>query len=156
MKQKTTSIGYGIEFPAKTCKDKKCPFHGELRIHGRTFTGTVVSKDTNNTAIVEWVRRYAIKKYERYELRRSKVASHNPSCINAQVGDKVQIYECKPLSKTKTTVIIKVLGENLAYKQKQEVIEADKKIAEKAKAGKEKEKEKKKEEAQKGTEQEEN
>jgi small subunit ribosomal protein S17 len=137
----TKEIGYGIEFPAKKCTDKKCPFHGKLRIHGRTFTGTVVSKDTNNTAIVEWVRRYKIKKYERYELRRSKVASHNPTCINAQVGDKVQIYECRPISKTKTTVIVKVLGENLAYKQKQEVIEADKKAAEKAKAGKGKKKE---------------
>ncbi len=50
-------------------------------------------------------------RYERYEKRRTRVAAHNPPCINAKEGDKVVIAECRPLSRTKKFVIIEVKKE---------------------------------------------
>ena len=138
MKQTTKTIGRGIEMPKNECKDKKCPFHGNLKIRGRNFEGTVISKDVHNSATVEWVRRRFIRKYERYEKRRSRVRVHNPPCINAQIGDTVQIYECRPLSKTKNKVIVKVLGEDIQYKQKQEIMKEEQEAAEKQRMKKEK------------------
>ena len=90
------------------CNDKKCPFHGNVRLRGRTFTGKVISDKMSNTVTVEWARRKYIPKYERYEIKRKKIHAHNPSCIRAVQGNKVKIMECRPLSKTKNFVIIEV------------------------------------------------
>ncbi|MBN1455027.1 MAG: 30S ribosomal protein S17, partial [Methanomicrobia archaeon] len=38
--------------------------------------------------------------------RQSKIHAHNPPCINAKVGDIVKIAECRPLSKTKSFVVV--------------------------------------------------
>lgn len=102
----TKNIGISIEAPKETCKDKKCPFHGEIKLHGRIFTGTLIKKDTNRSATVEWTRIHELPKYERHEQRRSRVRVHNPDCIKAEIGDKVKIAECRPISKTKHFVII--------------------------------------------------
>jgi small subunit ribosomal protein S17 len=45
-------------------------------------------------------------KYERFEWRTGKYMAHNPPCINAVIGTKVKIMECRPLSKTKAFVVI--------------------------------------------------
>ncbi len=90
----------------KECNDKKCPFHSNISLRGRNYKGTVVSKDTHRTAVVEWHRIVRVRKYERFEKKRTRVKVHNPSCINAELGDKVTIAECRPLSKTKKFVII--------------------------------------------------
>ncbi|MCB9358572.1 30S ribosomal protein S17 [Candidatus Woesearchaeota archaeon] len=113
-----------------TRKDSKCPFTGGLKLRGKTFTGIVVSKDTHRTVKVEWTTRQFVKKYERFMVKRTKVAAHNPEVINAQVGDVVIIAECKPLSKTKKFVVIKNLGHSLEYAIKKESIEDDKKVKE--------------------------
>ena len=61
----------------------------------------------DKTAKVGWERITKVKKYERYERRRSKITVHKPDCITINVGDKVIVSECRPLSKTKRFVIIK-------------------------------------------------
>ena len=128
----TQTKNIGIEVPKPEGKadaqDSKCPFTGGLKVRGRSFVGTVVKKDLHRTVTVEWPRRRMVKKYERYEMRRSKVRAHNPEIINAEVGDKVRIVECRKLSKTKNFVVIEKLGENLAHKIKQQVIEEEQKI----------------------------
>jgi len=91
------------------CNDKKCPFHGNIKLHKRTFTGIIIKKDTHRTALIEFPRYYYLKKYERYEKRRTRLHVHNPSCINANIKDKVIVHECKPLSKTKNFVITKIV-----------------------------------------------
>lgn len=101
-------VGIEVDFPKEKCEDLNCPFHGTLKLRGRTFTGTIVSKDANRSAVVEWGRQIKIHKYERTEKRKSKVSVHNPPCIDAQKGDVVQIVETKPISKTKKFVIVKV------------------------------------------------
>ncbi len=101
----------GAEAPKKECTDVKCPFHGELAVRGRTFTGTVKSDKMANTVSVEWPRVIMIPKFKRYVIKKTRVKAHNPDCINAKTGDKVLISECRPLSKTKKFVVLKVVTE---------------------------------------------
>ena len=89
-----------------SCSDRHCPFHSHLKLRGRTFEGTVIRKDPNKTAVIEWPRQFYLTKYERYESRRTRLKVHNPPCINAGIGSKVKVMECKPISKTKNFVII--------------------------------------------------
>ncbi len=100
------NIGIDVKIPEKECNDENCPFHGKLPIRGQIFEGVVASDKGHNTVIVKReIVRY-IRKYERYEKRTTKMVAHNPECINAKVGDKVKIAECRPISKTKSFVVI--------------------------------------------------
>ncbi|MBI2651649.1 30S ribosomal protein S17 [Candidatus Woesearchaeota archaeon] len=116
----TKNIGINTAVPQNKCEDRNCPFHGTLKCRGRIFTATVLSTKMQKTATVGWERRHFLKKYERYEKRKSTVKAHNPLCINANEGDIVSISECRPLSKTKTFVIIGVLGKEKGFKEKME------------------------------------
>ncbi len=98
-------IGIDVEPPEKECDDPKCPFHGSLPIRGQIFSGTVISS-YERTAVVTRERLKRIGKYERFERRTTKVHAHNPPCIDARPGETVKIAECRPLSKTKSFVII--------------------------------------------------
>lgn len=91
----------------KGCNDKNCPIHGRLKLRGRTFTEKVVSAKSHRSAIIEINRLNYIRKYERYEKRKTRLQVHNPECINAKEGDVVKVQECRPVSKTKHFVIIK-------------------------------------------------
>ena len=71
----------------------------------------MISAKRSKTAKVGWERRYDLKKYERYERRRSQLHAHNPPCIDAKEGDMVKIRECRPLSKTKNFIIVEKTGE---------------------------------------------
>ena len=77
-----------------------------LKTRGRTFKGKVISSKAQKTVTVEWDRRIYVKKYERYQKKRSKVKAHNE--IDAKEGDIVIIKECRPLSKTKKFVVVSV------------------------------------------------
>jgi len=126
-------------------KEKLSDFGG-LSLRGRAFVGTIISSKMQKTVTVEWERKHYLKKYERYESRRSRVKAHNPDAINAQEGDIVKIMECRPLSKTKNFVVIEILGKERGFKEKMEALEE----AKFKKEAKEKEDEDKaKEEAQK-------
>ena len=125
------NIGIAAEAPKQICNDMKCPFHGRLRVRGRQFTGTVVSTKMRKTAIIEFQRLHFLKKYERYEKRRTRLKVHNPDCINAKDGEIVNVVECKPLSKTKNFTIIQKLGVEKGFKEKMEAREAAKIIPKK-------------------------
>ena len=104
--KKARNIGLEVKPPERACEDKNCPFHGNLSVRGRVFTGDVISDKSHGTVIVQWRYYHYIPKYERYERRNTRVAAHNPACIAAKKGDKVKIAECRPLSKTKKFVVI--------------------------------------------------
>jgi len=116
----TKNIGIKVNQPKKECNDKKCPFHGNLSVRGRSFTGIIIARDVHRTATVTWERTVKIPKYERYARERTKIRVHNPSCIDAKEGDQVKIMECRPLSKTKNFVIIDNLGKQFGFEQIQE------------------------------------
>jgi len=117
----------------KSIKDKKCPFSGGVKLRGKIFSGIVVSRDTHRTARVEWTRKHFLKKYERSQIKRTKIAVHNPETVNAEIGDLVLIAECRPLSKTKKFIIIKKLAHSKKFMVKKETIEIDKKQLQEAK-----------------------
>ena len=146
MKKQTKNIGMNVKPPKKECEDKNCPFHGNVKPRGKIFIGTVLAKDTHKTATVEWTYSIMIPKYERSETRRTKIRVHNPSCIDAHVGDMVKIAETRPLSKTKNFVIIENIGKEKGFIQKMEAREESKFIEEEKQAEEEAEKKKPKEE----------
>ena len=100
------NIGIEAKQPEKDCQDRKCPWHGKLPVRGRVFQGEVISDKAPKSVAVRWDFVHYIPKYERYERRHSVVHAYNPVCISAKVGDIVRIAECRPLSKTKTFVVI--------------------------------------------------
>ena len=106
-----TSVGYNIEEVPQQAEadDKKCPFHGDVSVRGKTFVGVVVSDSMNKTVKVQWDNAVKSTKYNRYLKTRTKVAAHNPLAINAKKGDKVIIGETRPLSKTKHFAVLKIL-----------------------------------------------
>ncbi len=97
-----------VPIPEKECSDVNCPFHGTLPVHGQVITGKVVSDKMQGTVVVQRDYLHFVKKYQRYEKRSSKIHAHNPPCLNAHVGETVNIAECRPLSKTKSFVVIEV------------------------------------------------
>ena len=89
------------------CNDKKCPYHGDVKVRGDLFEGIVISAKTPKAAIIERTLLEWVPKYERYKKKRSRIVAHNPPCIDAKVGDMIQIGECRKLSKTKAFVVLK-------------------------------------------------
>ena len=100
------NIGIEARQPEKNCVDSKCPWHGILPVRGRVFQGEVISDKAPKTLTVKWDYVHYISKYERYERRHSSVHAYKPDCIEAKKGDIVKIAECRPLSKTKSFVVI--------------------------------------------------
>jgi small subunit ribosomal protein S17 len=101
-------IGLDVKPPQDACTDPNCPFHGRLPVRGQVISGIVVSDKMNNSVVVMREFEKKIAKYERYEKRRSKIHAHNPPCLLAKKGDIVKIAECRPLSKTKSFVVVEV------------------------------------------------
>jgi small subunit ribosomal protein S17 len=99
-----------MESQKKACSDPKCPFHGNLSVRGRVLEGVVTSDKMDRTVTVDLERVHYVGRYERYERRTSKIHAHNPPCIEARLGDRVRIMECRRLSKTKSFVVVQRLG----------------------------------------------
>ena len=94
------------------CKDKKCPFHGKLKVRGKLFEGTV-KKIVQNRAVVEFERLIYYRKYERYAKAKTRLHAYIPECLRKEinVSDKVVVGECRPLSKIIHFVVLKKLKE---------------------------------------------
>jgi small subunit ribosomal protein S17 len=105
-------VGIEVPEPKSECNDPNCPFHGSLAIRGQVLEGIVASYKAERTITVERSYYKFIRKYERYEKRKSKIKAHKPDCMDLKVGDAVKIAECRPLSKTKHFVVVEVKGEN--------------------------------------------
>jgi small subunit ribosomal protein S17 len=96
------------EVKISECKDKKCPFHGELSLRGRIFRGNVIKKFPKRI-VIEFERTIYIRKYERYLKAKTKLHAHLPDCLAGEInlGDYVEIQECRPLSKIISFVVTK-------------------------------------------------
>ncbi len=88
---------------------EKCPFYGELSVRGQTLEGKVVSTDMDKTIVVEREYDVRVPKYDRYMKRRSRIPAHVPGVLEPELGDTVKIAECRPLSKTKSHVVVEVI-----------------------------------------------
>lgn len=99
-------IGIDVKPPKEACSDANCPFHGSLKVRGQIIRGVVANDKMKGTIVVRKDYYQYLKKYERYEKRRTRLLAHNPACINAKVGDRVRIMECRPLSKVTNFVVV--------------------------------------------------
>lgn len=90
------------------CKDTDCPNHGNLKVRGKIFEGKVIKKFHKRIAI-EFERMIYVRKYERYAKSRTKIHARLPLCMEKEInlGDLVQVRECRPLSKIIHFVTIK-------------------------------------------------
>jgi small subunit ribosomal protein S17 len=108
-KSKVRNIGIpNVEPPEKICDDALCPFHGSLSVRGRVMEGIVTSTKMYKTVAFQTDYFSLIKKYSRYERRRTKKLAHLPPCIDVKVGDTIKVVECRPLSKNVSRVIVSV------------------------------------------------
>ncbi len=97
------------------CNDEKCPVHGSISTRGFRIVGNVVSARGKRTAIIEREAMRHIRKYARYARGKSRIAAHNPDCMGAQIGDAVQVEECRKISKTKAWVVTKIVEKGHGY-----------------------------------------
>lgn len=112
------AIGLDVETPPEPDDPdydyEKCPFYGELSVRGQILEGIVASADMDKTVIVEREYDVFVPKYDRYMKRRSRVPAHVPGVLDhVSVGDRVKIAETRPLSKTKSHVIVEVTEDEL-------------------------------------------
>ena len=106
-KNKVRNIGIpNVDPPEKTCDDTHCPFHGNLSVRSKVREGVVTSTRMYKTIVFQTDYLSLIKKYARYERRRSKKLAHLPPCIEVRVGDSVKVVDCKPLSKNVSSVVV--------------------------------------------------
>ncbi len=114
------AIGLDVDTPPEPANPEeydyeKCPFYGELPVRGQILEGTVVSTDMDKTVVVEREYDVAVPKYDRYMKRRSRIPAHVPGVLEPlSVGDTVKIAETRPLSKTKSHVVVEVTEEATA------------------------------------------
>ncbi|MXV62197.1 30S ribosomal protein S17 [Natronorubrum sp. JWXQ-INN-674] len=114
------AIGLDVETPPEPENPEeydyeKCPFYGELSVRGQILVGTVVSTDMDKTVVVEREYDVAVPKYDRLMKRRSRIPAHVPGVLEElSVGDTVKIAETRPLSKTKSHVVVEVTEEATA------------------------------------------
>jgi small subunit ribosomal protein S17 len=100
------TIGLDVQPPKKTCNDPRCPFHGSLKVRGRSFTGRVVSAKAKSMVVVEREYTHYATKFMRYEKRRSTIHAHLPACMDANQGDRLTIAECRPIAKSIAFVVV--------------------------------------------------
>ena len=93
------------------CDDKKCFKHGGVKLRGESLSGKVVSAKGKNTVVVERSIINYFSKYKKWARGTSHISAHNPACIAAKVGDKVELAETRKLSKTKAWTVVNVVGE---------------------------------------------
>ncbi len=114
------AIGLDVETPPEPENPEeydyeKCPFYGELPVRGQVLEGQVVSTDMEKTVVVEREYDVAVPKYDRYMKRRSRIPAHVPGVLEGlSVGDTVKIAETRPLSKTKSHVVVEITEEATA------------------------------------------
>ncbi|MCU7922082.1 MAG: 30S ribosomal protein S17 [Candidatus Thiodiazotropha sp. (ex Dulcina madagascariensis)] len=80
----------------------------EQQASNRTLVGQVVSNAMDKSIIVTVERRVQHPVYGKYMRRSTKVHAHDET-NECQKGDTVVVEQCRPLSKTKTWRLVKVL-----------------------------------------------
>lgn len=81
----------------------------KTRKQRRTVTGVVTTaRKSPQTIQVTVEYRVRHTHYNKFVRRRTKLAAHDPE-QTANVGDRVEVVECRPISKTKRWRLVKVL-----------------------------------------------
>lgn len=78
------------------------------RASRRIVQGIVSGNGSDKTIAVRIERMFKHPKYKKYIRRHSKVHAHDET-NEAQVGDRVELMECRPMSKTKRYRLTRVV-----------------------------------------------
>ena len=78
----------------------------------RVLTGRVVSDKTDKTVTVLVERRVMHPLYKKFIRRSKKYAAHDEANL-CKEGDVVSIEECRPISKTKSWLVVSRNGETV-------------------------------------------
>jgi small subunit ribosomal protein S17 len=78
----------------------------------RVLTGRVVSDKTDKTVTVLVERRVMHPLYKKFIRRSKRYAAHDEANL-CKEGDLVAIEECRPISKTKTWLVVQRNGETV-------------------------------------------
>jgi small subunit ribosomal protein S17 len=79
----------------------------------RVLTGRVVSDKTDKTVTVLVERRVMHPLYKKFIRRSKRYAAHDEANLCKQ-GDLVSIEECRPISRTKSWLVVSRNGESVA------------------------------------------
>jgi small subunit ribosomal protein S17 len=77
----------------------------------KKMSGVVIGNSMDKTAVVIVNRLKKHSTYAKYIRRYSKYLIHDPM-NKCQIGDKVRIVECRPLSKTKRWQLLQIIDKN--------------------------------------------
>lgn len=99
----------GLYPPLEACSDPKCPWHGHLKVRGGMLVGRVYKARAQKMVVVERDYLVYVRKFRRYERRRSRVHAYLPPCIRVSLGDTVIIGETRPVAKSVAWVVLGVL-----------------------------------------------
>jgi len=77
----------------------------------RTLIGKVSSNKMDKTITVLVERRVKHPVYGKYIKRRSKIHAHDPA-NQCQIGQTVEIQECRPIARHKAWRLVSILDEN--------------------------------------------
>ncbi|HSX19520.1 MAG TPA: 30S ribosomal protein S17 [Gammaproteobacteria bacterium] len=80
----------------------------EKALRGRILQGVVTSAKMDKTVVVSIVRRVTHPLYNKIVSRTTKVHVHDAE-KRCKEGDKVEIQETRPISKTKSWVLLNIL-----------------------------------------------
>ncbi len=79
----------------------------------RSITGQVISNKMDKTIVVMGERKVKHPLYGKFIRRSTKYHAHD-AANECNIGDTVMIKECRPLSKTKSWTLIKVLSKGVS------------------------------------------
>jgi small subunit ribosomal protein S17 len=79
----------------------------------RTVTGRVVSDKMNKTITILVERKVPHPVYKKYVRRSTKIHAHDET-NQCKEGDTVVIEQCRPLAKTKSWRLVKVIAQAVA------------------------------------------
>ncbi|MDI1353039.1 MAG: 30S ribosomal protein S17 [bacterium] len=77
--------------------------------NARTMVGKVVSDKMDKTIVVMIERTVKHPKYGKIMKRRTKIHAHDENQV-CKIGNTVKVRESRPLSKTKTWVLVEVIS----------------------------------------------
>ncbi len=82
-----------------------------VRGHKKERVGEVISNKMTKTIVVRVERRFPHPEFKKVITQYNKFYAHDEKS-EAQVGDRVRIQECRPLSKTKRWRLVEVVDRN--------------------------------------------
>lgn len=81
----------------------------------KELTGKVVSNKMDKTVVVAVENRFPHPKYEKQIVETRKFKAHDAE-NKCQIGDRVRIQECRPLSREKRWRVVEITGHGVITK----------------------------------------